>query len=260
MTVQVNAPAPVYARPVAVVIGPTGPSGGPTGPTGNTGATGAGNFTGNTGPTGPIGTGPTGNTGPTGPRGQTGFTGPSNPGPTGNTGPTGLQGSQGTQGNTGPTGSTGNTGSTGPNGGPTGPTGPTGLQGNTGPTGPAQTLGIEVVIDGQGSAITTGLKSWIEVPFNCTITQAELLADQTGSVVVNIWKTTYANYAPGTHPVAADKITSSTPPTISSAAKAQDSTLSGWTTTVNAGDILAFNVDSAATIQKVTLSLHVQRS
>jgi hypothetical protein len=98
------------------------------------------------------------------------------------------------------------------------------------------------------------------VPFNCTITQAELLADQTGSIVVNIWKTSYANYAPGTHPVAADKITASAPPTISAAAKAQDATLSGWTVALAAGDILAFNVDSAATITKVTLSLRVTRN
>src|SRR5437899_260373 len=39
MVVQVQAPAPVYARPVVVVVGPTGPSGN-TGPTGNTGSTG----------------------------------------------------------------------------------------------------------------------------------------------------------------------------------------------------------------------------
>lgn len=130
----------------------------------------------------------------------------------------------------------------------------------TGATGPSQTLGIEFVIDGQGAVIGTGLKAWIEVPFNCTITESTLLADQVGSVVVDVWRTTYANYLPGTHPVAADKLTASAPPTISSASKAQDTTLSGWTTALNAGDILAVNVNSAATITKVTLSLRVSRS
>ncbi|MDE3097749.1 MAG: hypothetical protein KGK07_17320, partial [Chloroflexota bacterium] len=62
------------------------------------------------------------------------------------------------------------------------------------------------------------------------------------------------------HPVAADKITASAPPTISSATKAQDATLTGWTTAVAAGAILGFNVDSAATVQRVTLALKVSKT
>lgn len=257
MTVQVIEPAPIMARPVVVVGGATGPSGGPTGATGATGSTGR------TGPTGLSPTGPTGlgATGPTGPTAATGATGPF--GPPGNQGPTG-QSAVGTTGNTGPTGPlgtgpTGSTGNTGPSGGPTGPTGPTGRTGATGATGPSQTLGIEVVIDGQGSVIATGLGPWIEVPFACTITESTLLADQTGSVVVNVWRTTYASYAPGTHPVAGDKITGSAPPTITADVKAQDSTLTGWTLSLSAGDILAFNVDSCSGITKVTLSLRITR-
>ena len=44
------------------------------------------------------------------------------------------------------------------------------------------------------------------------------------------------------------------------AQKSQDSTLTGWTTAVAAGDILAFNVDSTATITRVTISLKVEKS
>lgn len=115
---------------------------------------------------------------------------------------------------------------------------------------------IEFVIDGGGSALTTGIKGYLEVPFACTITQATLLADVSGSVVVNVYKDTYANYPP----VVGDKITASAPPTISSATKSQDSTLTGWTTSISAGDILAFNVDSATTITRVTISLKVTRT
>jgi hypothetical protein len=82
------------------------------------------------------------------------------------------------------------------------------------------------------------------------------LADQSGSIVVDIWKDTYANYPP----TVADTITASAKPTISSATKGQSSTLTGWTTTIAAGDILAFNVDSITTCQRVTLSLKVTRS
>lgn len=122
-------------------------------------------------------------------------------------------------------------------------------------------ISLTFVVDGGGSTITTGLKGYIEVPWNGTITEATLLADQSGSVVVDVWKCTYAQFdASATHPVAADKITASAPPTISTSTKSQDSTLTGWTTTVSLGDVLAFNVNSATTIQRVTLSLRVTKS
>jgi hypothetical protein len=115
---------------------------------------------------------------------------------------------------------------------------------------------ITFVIDGGGSAITTGQKGHLEIPFACTITRVTLLADQSGSIVIDIWKDTYANFPP----TDADSITASAPPTISSAQKSQDSTLTGWTTAIAAGDILAFNVDSCSTITRVTISLKVGKS
>lgn len=115
---------------------------------------------------------------------------------------------------------------------------------------------LTFVIDGGGLAISTGQKGHLEIPFACTITQVTTLADQSGSIVVDIWKDTYANFPP----TDADSITASAPPTLSSAQKAQDSTLTGWTTAISAGDILAFNVDSCATITRVTISLKVTKS
>jgi len=115
---------------------------------------------------------------------------------------------------------------------------------------------ITFVIDGGGSAITTGIKGDLEIPFNCTINRATALADQSGSIVVDIWKDSYTNY-PATD---ADSITASAPVTISTATKSQDTTLSGWTTTITAGDILRFNVDSASTVTRVTISLKVTKT
>ena len=114
---------------------------------------------------------------------------------------------------------------------------------------------IVFIIDGGGSAITTGQKGHLEIPFKCEIQRATLLADQSGSIVIDIWKDTYANFPP----TDADSITSATPPTISAAQKAQDSTLTSWTKTINEGDILAFNVDSAATITRVVIVLKVKK-
>jgi len=117
----------------------------------------------------------------------------------------------------------------------------------------AKTGTITFVIDGGGSVITTGIKGDLEIPMACTITQATLLADQSGSIVVDIWKDTYANYPP----TGADSITASAKPTISTATKSQDATLTGWTTSISAGDTLRFNVDSITTCTRVTLSLKV---
>lgn len=116
-----------------------------------------------------------------------------------------------------------------------------------------RTRTITFVIDGGGSAITTGVKGDLEIPFGCTIVAATLLADQSGSIVIDIWKDTYANYPPTVD----DTITASAKPTISTATKSQDTTLTGWTTSITAGDTLRFNVDSVTTITRVTLSLKV---
>jgi len=115
---------------------------------------------------------------------------------------------------------------------------------------------IAFVIDGGGSAIATGVKGDLTIPFACTVQSAVLLADQSGSIVVDIWKDTYVNYPP----TVADTITASAKPTLSTATKSENTTLTGWTTVVSAGDILRFNVDSATTVQRVTLSLKVVRT
>jgi hypothetical protein len=119
-----------------------------------------------------------------------------------------------------------------------------------------KTVVIPFVISGAGSVIPTGIAGDLEIPFNCTITAARAFADQSGSVVVDIWKDSYANYPP----TDADSITASAPVTISSTNKSQDTTLTGWTTSITAGQTLRFNVDSATTITRVTISLTVTRT
>lgn len=120
--------------------------------------------------------------------------------------------------------------------------------------GPLNTGALEFIIDGGGSTITTGIKGDLLVPVACTITSATLLADQSGAIVIDVWKDTYANFPP----TDADSITASAPPTITaSGTKSQDSTLTGWTKPIAAGSILRFNVDSVTNHQRVTLALGV---
>ncbi len=115
---------------------------------------------------------------------------------------------------------------------------------------------IGITIDGGGSAITTGVKGYLYCPFACTITAVTLLADVSGSIVVDIWKVAYASYPP----TISNTITASALPTISSAQKNQDTTLTGWTKSVSAGDTFGFNVNSASTITKLNLVLTVNKT
>jgi hypothetical protein len=115
---------------------------------------------------------------------------------------------------------------------------------------------IQVVLDdGTDAALTTGVKLDVYVPWACSITGNYMLADASGSVVVDVWNDTLGNYPP----TDADSITASAPPTISTATNSSDTTLTGWTTTLAAGSTLRFNVDSATTIKRVTLALTVLR-
>jgi hypothetical protein len=112
------------------------------------------------------------------------------------------------------------------------------------------------IIDGGGSAITTGIKGDIQFQYAGTINSVTLLADQSGSIVVDIWKDSYANHPP----TVADTITASAKPTISTATKSTDTTLTGWTTSISAGDILRFNVDSITTCTRVSLILKITKT
>lgn len=116
---------------------------------------------------------------------------------------------------------------------------------------------VGITIDGGGSAITAGIKGDIMVPYACTINSVTMLADQTGSIVVDIWKDTYANYPP----TIADTITAAALPTITTANKSQDTTLTGWTTTVAAGDTIRFNVNATpSAITRLNLTLKVTKT
>jgi hypothetical protein len=113
--------------------------------------------------------------------------------------------------------------------------------------------------DNGTSAITTGFKGVVYVPYTCTITTWTLVSvgavPVSGSLIVDIWSDTYTNYPP----TDADSITSAAPPTISGSTKGQSSTLTNWTTTIPAGNFLAFNVDSCTSISGALLALTVKR-
>lgn len=113
-----------------------------------------------------------------------------------------------------------------------------------------------ITVDGGGSVITTGLQGFVIMPYSGTITEWTIIADQSGSSVIDIWKSTYAS-AP---PTIANTITGSALPTLTTAQTAQSSTLTGWTTSVTTGDVIGFNVNSASSVTRLTLSIKITKS
>lgn len=131
---------------------------------------------------------------------------------------------------------------------------PTGRSGNGGRgKGYHDEIVIPFIISGGGSAIQTGIAGDIEIPFGYIIKRVRLLADQTGSIVIDIWEDTYENYPP----LVGDSITASSKPTISAGIKSEDNLLTGWRVRRKGGGILRFNVDSVTDIQRVLVSLTI---
>jgi hypothetical protein len=112
---------------------------------------------------------------------------------------------------------------------------------------------ITLVRDNANVVLPTGAIGEIKVDFDCTIVGVYVLADQVGSCVIDVWKDTFANYPP----TIADTICASAKPTIVSDAKYSDTTLTGWTKTISAGDVLKINLDSVSTITRITVQLKV---
>lgn len=129
------------------------------------------------------------------------------------------------------------------------------------------TDGMRATIDGQGFAITAGTYIDLPVRFASTITGWTMLntnrVGATDQISIEVQRCTYAQYDGGSsHPVTGDKISASAPITLASAGdyKNQDTTLTGWTTSLAAGDIVRFYVSSATAITNVTFMLNIQRA
>ena len=111
---------------------------------------------------------------------------------------------------------------------------------------------IEFIIDGGGAVIEGGIKGDLEIPNNFEVEEVTMLADQSGSITVDIWMEQLSLFPP----TDADSITASAVPTITTDDNSQDTSLTGWTTSLVGRETLRYNVDGTPTsIQRVTVSL-----
>jgi hypothetical protein len=101
------------------------------------------------------------------------------------------------------------------------------------------------------TAITTGAKGRKTVSFNGTIVGWRLVADQSTTTTVDVWK---ANLA---IPTVANTITGTAKPALTAAQLAGSTTLTGWTTSVADGDVFILNVDSNNNANYICLELDI---
>lgn len=116
---------------------------------------------------------------------------------------------------------------------------------------------ITFVVDGGGSAISTGIKADLRIPVACTLKSIEMVADQVGSCVVDLQKDTYTNFPPTNADSIINTGAGGVKPTLSSAIKSQDTTLAHYTTAFSVGDYLRLVIDSASVLTRLTLSATV---
>ncbi len=102
----------------------------------------------------------------------------------------------------------------------------------TGGGGGSSTVQLTFGWDGAGTALVAGQTVRGTAMTAMTITDATVLSDLAGNCTIDIWKDTYANYPPDI----ADSIVGGSPPALVASDKSVDSALTGWTTSVAAGD------------------------
>ena len=102
--------------------------------------------------------------------------------------------------------------------------------------------------------IEVGENQIISIPFNCSLTGYKIASANVGSITIDVQKSTYASYPTFT------SIVGSSPITLSSSNKNQDSSLTGWSTSINQGDFIRFVVTANSGVYQFSLTLSTSRT
>ena len=115
--------------------------------------------------------------------------------------------------------------------------------------GAAGSTGVSIVIGNGSNVPSTGSKGFVVgVPYDCTITGWYITADRSGSCVIDVKRSGTSIVGTGNKP------------TLSSAQR-NHATSSGWTSVAVARyDELEFNLDSASTVQRISLTIEVTKT
>jgi hypothetical protein len=113
---------------------------------------------------------------------------------------------------------------------------------------------LNFLMDGGGASLVTGIKGDITLPFNTVFNKYSLLAGQTGTAWVGLWRDSYANFPP----TSADAMhVGATGPVLNLGIKNQ---VAGLLWTGAAGDIIRVNLDRVTGIQMLSMALEYYKS
>jgi hypothetical protein len=105
------------------------------------------------------------------------------------------------------------------------------------------------------NTIASGEVASLVLPMDGVITGWQIFETSDTPILSNIsigvWKDSYINYPPNI----SDSITGTEKPGLSASTKNQDLSLTSWTATFSAGDILKFKVESASLAKNVLLNI-----
>ena len=117
---------------------------------------------------------------------------------------------------------------------------------------------VNYVFDNGKAILASGSAGSVEIPWNATPLSWDFMANLSGSLSVDVRRSTYANW--GGPPAASASIVGSEKPTITTAFKGQDTNLTTWSG-ISAGNVLNFHIDAVPTnITKATLSITMRKT
>ena len=111
---------------------------------------------------------------------------------------------------------------------------------------------VNYVIDSGSLPMQPGDKGKLTIDVTGLIENIRVLSDQTGDIVLEIEKCTFADYPNFS------SITGGSRVQLTNSDKYFDDVLNNWTTTIGAGDILRFTVVSVNNIRKLLISLKLK--
>ena len=111
---------------------------------------------------------------------------------------------------------------------------------------------VNYVIDSGSLPMQVGDKGKLTIDVTGVIENIRVLADQTGDIVLDIGKASFADYPNFNSITAAQRVQ------LSNSNKYFDDVLNNWTTTITAGDILRVDVISVNNIRRLLISLKLK--
>ncbi len=109
-----------------------------------------------------------------------------------------------------------------------------------------------ITVDGSNSVLTSGVKGYIIIPYNATITSWAIVGNNSGDCIVDIWRG--SNYS---IPTISDSITGTEKPNLNSQQINSSDSITSWVKDIFINDVISFNIVSATNISRINLIITV---